>query len=390
MAESPLLDMQASRGIPLSSDVEAVTDPLLPPQSTKEMFAHFWEDLYDLRPESHLSRLLGVLLGDTGVGQLRKRYTYVHISRVLHSAHFYDLDRLFADVFGLRRFLSEGLVFDPYTTGGSAAEWEAVLAADASYRNRVEQFVRGVNMGATPSGITQMASAVVGHPVRIYETYKFIDSEESYEGSAGGGVTYGDLDQMYYREIEGWTYGSLEGTAAYAGKGSRTEFVIRPLRSLTHEERYHLIKVIGRMKPVGSMMSIDQAGVEINDPVASAAVYSSSSYWHIRSQVVADEAVADAYQRYDNGEMTEQPKAMFSDYQGEEWFYNDDILSVTTYAQEAGQVVQQSNYERVASTEMHETIDYLPSYAVTPQIDILRGRAVRDGVLVTATAGRPE
>jgi hypothetical protein len=109
-----LLRLQAPLGVPRSTFFETTTDPLLPPWRTTEMLAHFYDAIYDLRPESHLSRLLKVVLGDTGTGQLRKRYTYAHLSQFLLTTHYTDLDLLYGGVFGLHRFLRERLDIDPY------------------------------------------------------------------------------------------------------------------------------------------------------------------------------------------------------------------------------------------------------------------------------------
>lgn len=388
MTQSPLFEMQAPQGVPLSAEVEAVNDPLLPPQAMQEMLAHFHESVYDTDSESHISRLLGVLLGDTGVSQLRKKATYAHLSRVLHTAHFYALDRFFADIFGLKRFLSEGLVFDPEVEGGTSEEWEAVLAADAAYKSRVAQFVRGINLGPTPAGIQLMASAVIGSRVRVYETFRFIDGEQTVAtDSDDSEVTYSELESYFYSELDQRIYGSLEGGAGstpgasgvhYSGTGTRTHFVIRPLREITNEERYHLIRVLNRVKPVGSMFSVDISGPQATTTVPISGAYSPSTYWHIRRTVTPSSENSGLYEVPESG--AEQPAGAFSRYQGEEWFYNSDVIGVEAYSQLLRDRHEKHNYERIVYRG-GSVVDYMPQDALADHADLMRGRAAREGVL---------
>lgn len=383
-SSSPLFDMQAPRGVPLSREFESVSDPLLPPQGRAEMLAHFFDEIYDLSPESHLSRLLGVLLGDPGVGQLRKQYTYSHLSATLSTAHFYDIDRLFADVFGFRRFLSERLPFDPYEESGTASDWEAALAADASYRNRVEHFIRGVNRGATLPGMHAVSEAVLGYPVRIYELFHFLDDAETYESEGAGDYnTYAMVEEFTYGDLNTMTYAEIEGASAYQGRSfqSRTEFIVRPLRTITAEEKYHLNRVLSRLKPAGTMLTIDPVGVQANQRKQVASAYSPSSYWQVRAQVAAQEENKGSYTRYDLGKPVEQPRRAFSEFQGEEWFYNSDVVRVEAYSINPDGSETGSNYERVVSLQ-GQTQDFEATQAMATSVDVARARLARDGVLV--------
>src|SRR5690606_25699217 len=69
-----LLQLQTVTSSPLAVELPTATGMVLPDVATYDRLAHFPEDLYDLRPTSHLMRLMKALLGEGGVGQLRKRY----------------------------------------------------------------------------------------------------------------------------------------------------------------------------------------------------------------------------------------------------------------------------------------------------------------------------
>lgn len=388
---SELLDMQAPLGIPRSTLFETVSDPLLPPSTVTEMLAHLPDAVYDLSPESHVSRMLKVILGDTGTGQLRKRYTYAHLSHFLLTAHYNDLDQMYAEIFGLKRLVRERLSIDPYLEAATDAEWESINAADASYRARVEAFSRALTMAGTPSGMVLAATAVLGTECRVYESYTFLDDEDSYsEVIEATENSYGDLELSLYGELNGQTYAQLEGSIGYVGRlpDSRGEFIVRPLRTITAEEQRALTISLNRIKPAEALMTIDArpGSVHIHVPVSRATA--SSDYWHVRRQVQVPETLAHLYDRYVEGEVSEQPKHAFSAYQGEQWDYNADVVSVSSYVEDAeGNVVQSDNYERWIDPE-GRTHDYTPALALTPASATLMGRAVSDGVMAAPVAVR--
>lgn len=387
---SELLAMQAPQGVPRSNFFEVVTDPLLPPQRTQEMLAHFYDEVYDLDAESHLVRLLKVILGDTGTGQLRKRYTYAHLSHFLLTAHYNDLDQLYAEVLGLKRLIRERLMLDPYLDAATAEEWEAINTADASYRARVEAFSHALTMAGTPSGMVLAATAVLGEDCRVYESYSFLDDAEAYADVVAATTnTYGDLEAYTYGELDGRTYAELEGHSGFTGRlpGSRGEFIVRPLREVTAEERRALTLALGRLKPAEALMTIDARPGAVHTQVPVARAFAASSYWHIRQEVqVAPENRA-FYDRASDTEPVEQPRPAFSAYQGEAWSYNADVVTIESSLEDAeGNVVQAINYDRLNTGS--STVDYLPEQALTSPSDILMGRYVSDGVLAAPPAVR--
>lgn len=389
---SELLAMQAPAGVPRSDFFEVVTDPLLPPQRTAEMLAHFYDQVYDLRAESHLSRLLKVLLGDTGVGQLRKRYTYAHLSHFLLTTHFNDLDQMYAEVLGLKRFVRERLSIDPYNEAATDEEWEQITTSDASYRARIESFSHALSMAGTPSGMVLAASAVLGDECRVYESYAFLDDEAVYADVVEAQRNqYADLEASTYGELEGKTYAELEGWNGFQGRlpDSRGEFIVRPLRSITAEEQRHLMLALSRIKPAEALMTIDSRPAEIHTTIPVHRAVASSTYWHVRHQVEVDPSNAAYYDRFEEGVAVEQPRAAFSAYQGEAWSYNTDVVGVASYVEdEDGEIIQQGDFERITDDATGQILDYTPDKALTDSGKILMGRYVSDGVLVAPTVVR--
>jgi hypothetical protein len=358
---SDLLNMQAPAGVPRSDFFETVSDPLLPPQRVDEMLAHFHEAVYDMRPESHISRLMKVLLGQSGTGQLRKRYTYAHLSQFVATTRFHDLDRFFSGIFGLKRFIRERLDIDAYTAAATDAEWEAINVADASYRSRLEAFTASLSMAGTPSGLAMAASALLGVEVRIYETYEFLEM--------GGALPFDSQVPL---------------------AGARSEFIVRPLREITSEEEYQLVRVLDRLKPADALMTIDSSFAAVFTHLTPARVSCDSSYWHVRKQVSIEPQNARYYPVYVEGTPVEQPRLAFTQYQGEAWNYNADATSVSSYAEdEDGVLMQDVNFNRFVD-DNGQGYDYTPNLAIKDPTAILLGRYVSDGILSSPIADRSE
>src|SRR5699024_9504627 len=142
------------------SRLRRVTDPIsnAPPSSVR--MRHFFDGLYDLSAESHLSRFCKVLLGDAGAGYLQQVYLYARTQSVLATMRFSDLDAFYGDVLGLERMSWERTDPARYLTANTPSEWDEIEARDAAYRARIEAFSRSLGMGGTPSGLIGVATAL--------------------------------------------------------------------------------------------------------------------------------------------------------------------------------------------------------------------------------------
>ena len=394
--DAVLLALQADPSLPTPVGTTAITDPLSPPARSADLLDHFFEAVYDKRPESHLSRFLKALLGDSGAGQLRKRYIVARMQQVLLTTHFTDLDSLYGALFGFRRLTGEWLDFDPYFDTATPEEWDAIHARDASYRNRVEQFSRALPLGATKAGMEAVASALLGGvECTVYETYMLVDENGSNPGGAPppvGARTYGDVQSefRYYGEMQRGTYGDVEGGTGSFGRTTsqnRSEFIVRPKRGLSLEETYELIRVLNRLKPAEALLTVDPQGVAVHTPVPLRAVAADSTYWEVETRVAPAEPVSSAYLRPPpKGSTTPlaQPRPAFSGYQGEAWSYNSDVTRVSSYTEEPEHhdLLQSRNYQRVMRGDT--AVDYTADRALMDPARILLGRYVSDGVLVSA------
>lgn len=387
--EAVLLALQApTSGSPRSSLLETTTDPLLPPRTVLERLEHLFDGEYDLRPESHLSRLAKAVLGEAGAGALRKRYVAARLQSVVSTMRYLDLDALYGAIFGFSRVSTEALDTSPYLDVGTPDDWARIDARDSAYRSRVEAFSRSIALAGTREGMESTAAALLGTECRCYESWTLVDENGGNPGGAPpavGARTYGDIEVDYptYGDMQRGTYADVEGGTGSFGRTTtqnRAEVIVRPLRQITLEETYHLTRVLTRLKPAGALLTIDALGVVVHEAVAIRDVAADSTFWQVQARVATTPALAPYYQA-PAATPTAQPRPVGIGYQGEAWSYNADVASASSYTLSAtGALTAEVDFERVVLAG--RPVDLAPDRALADPADIRLGRAASDGIML--------
>lgn len=193
------------------SVTKSETNMLLAPTSVYERLRHLPDNIYDLSPESKLVKFMKAVLGDAGAGQLRKKLLIHRMQSTLQGTHFYDLDRFYGPLFGIKRNVSEQLDFNPYIETATREQWGEAHAKDASFRSRIEQFARALTYGATPTGMELLAEALLSVDVDVYESYVQADASfQSYEEleEQYGVNLLSDNETSIEDDATGWTAAS--------------------------------------------------------------------------------------------------------------------------------------------------------------------------------------
>jgi hypothetical protein len=362
MVDARPLRQQGLELLPSTEDFEEITNPILPPSRSADRLAHFDPDLYDLSPESHLSRVMRVLLGDAGVNRLAKSAMLARLTQTLWGTHFFDLDSFYGAIFGTQRRVDERISGDPYSDIHDDDGWEQIAISDDAYRGRVEQFARAINYGATPTGLVLMAESLLRVDCDIYESFVTEDRKIN---------SYADLEAI-------GTYASIEALGSYSDLESdgsapeasyrRAVFTIVPKRPITDEEHYDLQRVLSVMKPADSILRIKPGRPVIKEvPIRSAS--SDSTYWKIERK------------RPNGASLAPISVPPFSSYQGEAWTHIESVAGVTSYQMTpSGEVLHWGLVGTVVSGQTKWT--YTPDLALVPLDRIIEGRVVSDGVFV--------
>lgn len=376
-----LVEIQVDPGAVQPSVTETATDLVMPPRRISDRLRHFSENVYDLSPESHLSRFMKVLLGDAGVGRLRKRLLMQHMRATLQGSHFYDLDRFYGPLFGLRRSSDEILSINPYGGVATREEWDDVHARDASFRSRIEQFSRAIGYGTTPVGMELIAEALLTVDCEINEG--FVDADRPFQ-------TYQDLEDQYglgtpggtYTDMEGTDYATLEGYGLDVERNSgRRTFIVRPKRYITPFESYNLSRVLDKLKPSDTRFIIDQKGVPLHIPLIIRGAYADSTYWEINQKVGTSPDRPHLPYSSQSPTPVEQPRPPFGRYQGEAWSYIPDLAGISA------STVSSSGDLGLALPQRQVYVDgtsfvFSIDQAILPSKVIQSGRSVSDSIMI--------
>lgn len=372
--EPTVLQRQGLENTPVPSSYGRGTNLIFPPQKTTDLIRNFSEEVYNLRAESHLTRLLKVVLGDAGAGQVRKRYFLQRLQGSISGSSWIDLDRFYGAFFHISRNPEEILLLNPYTDLGTSEEWRDEIAKDASFKSRVSQLTRAITWGTSAIGMELAAEAVLGGDVDIFEAWQEADI---------GAQTYGQIEVNIgtYGGMENFTYSELSGENNLTlSSQNRCSFSVLPKQAITEFDRFNLVRVLNRLKPVNSFMQIIPEIVTLHVPVNPIAIFADSEWWEINTGV--NTRVFGTNSPYLQSE-GEQPGPVWTEHQGEAWSYNVDVESVTTYAIRTSGTLPPVIDETIAFLD-GTSQTYSGYKAITPWQAIQAGRVVSDGVLTSS------
>ncbi len=359
-----IIPLQSDPAGPQVTGVERATNMLLPDAPTMQQLRNFPDDLYDLRESSALVRLLKVLLGDSGAGQLRKRTMVTRLESALNGANFFDLDRFYGAIFGALRNQQEVLPINPMDETATPDEWDAIKAADASYRERIAELAKAIAMGGTIPGLQQAAEAIVQAPVDIYESWQLLDA---YGAVVTADPNTWDETEVLYPTWQSFpstgTWNAVEGTIQVGRTNTltRSEIIVRPRKDYasTPEHIYDfpreenaLVRVLQKLRPAGTIVTVDP---DMGDPYVETVIsglQADSEFWEIvpkvqpKTSLVGDVTDVYPYSPQQQAANTATvaaggivkadvhrvlPRPPWAASQGKTWTYNGSISAVTSY-----------------------------------------------------------
>jgi hypothetical protein len=421
-----IIPLQSDPAGPQVTGVERATNMLLPDAPTMQQLRNFPEELYDLRETSTLVRLMKVLLGDAGAGQLRKRMLVTRLEAALSGANFFDLDRFYGAIFGALRSQDEVLDINPMDQVATPDEWDGIQAADASYRERIVELAQAIAMGGTISGLKRAAEAIVQAPVDIYESWQLIDA---YGSILSATPNTWDQTQVLYPTWQSFpstsTWNAVEGTIQVGRTNTltRSEIVIRPKKDYTSaQENFYnapreenaLVRVLQKLRPAGTIVTVDTGMGDPHVPTPISGLKADSEFWEIvpkvlpKSSLVGDtsavyprsykQAAQLAASTAANGGITPAdvhriiPRPPWTGAQGKTWTYNTAISAVTSYTfapADTSNVLdaQDSTPSTIADDQTvvyrdQTSVTYTARKGVLSAQQALASRTVSDGSLV--------
>lgn len=398
VAAQDLMTLQLTSGQPESTQgVFTVSDPIVPDRKVIDRLGHMDPEIYDLRDSSHLMKLLQVLLGGAGAGGLRRQMSVARLQNAFNGMHFLDLDRFYGALFGIKRTQAElqpSFAFNPYTDPATSDQWDDLHSRDASYRDRLVKFARSIPYGASYLGIKAMVEALTATECEIYESWEWTDEQDN------GVMQISDLfftwiyleqNVKYFQNMEQRTWGDWGGgSRLFVGRSNqrtRSDFVIHPKRPLSIDEQYEIVRVINVFKPAGTQFTVDNSGLNIHTAIQVRDVAASSEYWEITPSVTINPNLA--FNPYANSTVLDARTAKiptarpaFSQYQGEEWSYNSDVVTVSSYSMGPDTLLSVTDDELVVYSDGTKH-SYQASDGLMTAAQATSARTVADGVMTS-------
>ena len=242
-----------------------VVEPFNAPTDVLRQARKFFpEEVYNLSSQTTLYKFLLALLGDAGVGGMKKAITYTRTHQALSNVRFEDLDTLFAGPLSFPRQVTEAYSTDPSNSLLTDAQWLEVHNKDSNYRSRANDYTKGLNLGSTIEGYSLIAKAATGYDSDIYEQWQYYDDLISDEPVG---------------------FPNLGNTT------SRNEIVVLPKTDgLTQSQARYLSDAFNRVKNINSVISFTpQGNAAINIPVQQ--VVSSSDFYYTQKIVTGNPAI---------------------------------------------------------------------------------------------------
>lgn len=223
--------------------------PLISAIDTQSLMAHLDDLTYDKSPTSHIRHIIEVLCGESGFGQLLYQSVRDWLNGGVETAWLGFVDQLFASIYGLPRIYAESQPYNVSDAILTADEVSEALVKEAWYKARFVELMHALNSGGTVKGFRYAVMAVMYCDCDIYETWRYKKED----------FPVGRLEYTLYNEV-----------------------VICPYdKTVTEQQKELLLRVLDRLKPAETVVTIDVNGIEAytHKPVRS--VTASSSYFEI-------------------------------------------------------------------------------------------------------------
>jgi hypothetical protein len=304
----------------------------------------FSPTVYRNEEGSNLYNFMDALIGDGGVGTLKKQLLLARLSQSLDTTYFSDLDDIFGTMTQLTRFASESYSYNPSTDILTSDQWDEIQIKDSWYRARIKMFFKAIALGGSPDGLRLLVKSAISADCDIYEMWKFTD----------GYISYPSLVAL-----------------SQTGGVARNEIIIRAHKNLATVEQAQLRALLRRLAPVDSIVTLVGTGVTPNLKQDTLNALASSTYYVLEPYVTGGaNSTLDAslepngsYRWVQEGQEVRAPQAAFNASQEFSQYFTVDTGNVdsVTYSSEDphGGVFAEDNY-KITSRDVTAWTPWIP------------------------------
>ncbi len=241
----------------------SVVYPLNLPQTLLWKVRNFPDNVYNFNPTDNLTKMMSILLGGAGTGQIDQIYTAARINQ--ENLEFSDLDNILGGLLNTRRLVTEmyTTTSNPFTDQLSIENWEDVISKDSAYRERLNGVSSSHLQGATPLGMRNIADATNSLENKIVEVWNVTTS----------GTT-----------ISGTNYQTR-------GFGVNETLIIPLVPSdlpFNNDLQRDTLQSLYNLKPTGNIVSISTSGINSYNNLSYTVTSGNSEFFYLNRQVIAN------------------------------------------------------------------------------------------------------
>lgn len=146
---------------------------------------YFPEENYDTSIDSTLTKFVKSILGEAGVGLIRKEFFEARLVLEEYGFENDQLEKFYADPLRFGRNITSTPFSENYDEDPlgilTIEQWRTIQSKDQAYRNRSIDFLHGARLGGTVEGIKLAAKSAAGYEFDLIENYNFIFNQHSDE-----------------------------------------------------------------------------------------------------------------------------------------------------------------------------------------------------------------
>lgn len=146
--------------------------PISPHSTFSQKVRNFPENIYNFDQGDDLTTLMGILLGNSGTGQLNNLQLVARIGQ--QNIEFSNLDEILGTILNVKRTSSEIYSFatNPFIDQLLQDDWQEIATKDARYRERLLGAAEAFQIGATAWGIVTLCQALTNVKFYVVETWR--------------------------------------------------------------------------------------------------------------------------------------------------------------------------------------------------------------------------
>jgi len=146
--------------------------PLKLHSTFEQKISNFPDDLYNFNDGDNLTKLMKILLGNSGTGQLNNLQVAARIGQ--QNIEFSNLDNILGQILDVKRTSPDIYSFatNPFIDQLTDTQWQEVIHKDASYRERLLGAAEAFQNGAVLWAIVSLCESLTGVRFYVVESWR--------------------------------------------------------------------------------------------------------------------------------------------------------------------------------------------------------------------------